>query len=64
LHYWRLPEEAGDDRIAACRWARLAIETAIKARSKGKSVGKSGGKSKAKARKEPELLINGPWDDD
>ena len=64
LHYWRLPEEAGDDRMAACRWARLAVETAIRARAKDKAVGKSGAKSKSKARKEPELLIDGPWDDD
>ncbi len=68
LHYWRLPEEAGDDRAAACRWARLAVETAIKARSKGKAVGKLGAKSdvksKATARKDPELLIDGPWDED
>jgi DNA transformation protein len=64
LHFWRLPEEAVDDRIAACRWARLAVETAIKARSKGKASSKSGAKSNPKARKEPELLIDGPWDDD
>jgi DNA transformation protein len=64
LHFWRLPEDAGDDRIAACRWARLAVETAIKARSKGKASSKSGAKSNPKARKEPELLIDGPWDDD
>lgn len=64
LHYWRLPDEAGDDRAAACRWAGLAVETAIKARSKGKSAGKSGTKSQPKAGKEPELLIDGPWDDD
>lgn len=64
LHYWRLPEEASDDRAAACRWARLAVEVAIKARSKSKAVGKAAIKSKTKTRKEPELLIDGPWDDD
>lgn len=60
LHYWHLPDEAGDDRIAACRWARLAIDSANRARSKAKP----GVKSKAKGRKAPELLIDGPWDDD
>ena len=64
LHYWRLPEEAGDDRVAACRWARLALDSAIRARPKSKSGGKPGGKITAKRRKEPELLIDGPWDED
>jgi DNA transformation protein len=64
LHYWRLPEEAGDDRIAACRWARMAVECSVRARSKAKPRARSGGKSNAKRLREPELLIDGPWDED
>lgn len=67
LHYWRLPEEAGDDRAAAAVWARLALRSAIKARASAKPSAKRGAKAvktTPKRRAEPELLIDGPWDDD
>jgi DNA transformation protein len=60
LRYWRLPEDAAEDRAAASDWARLALQSAIKARPKAKGAAKT----RAKPRAEPELLIDGPWDDD
>jgi DNA transformation protein len=52
LSYRRLPEDAEDDPQAATGWARLAIEAAARA-----------GAAKRPRENQPELLIDGPWDE-
>jgi DNA transformation protein len=57
MRYWRLPDEAGDDRAAAGMWARLAFEAAMRAKS-------AKARSRVKVARAPRLLIDGPWDED
>ena len=51
MRYWRLPDEAADDRDAAERWARLALDAALRAKKPKKA------KRAARADIGP-----GPWD--
>lgn len=53
LRYWRLPDTAADDQEEATRWARLAIDAALRARRP-----KSG---KRKGAHRPDIGP-GPWD--
>ena len=50
MRYWRLPEEAADDSEAAERWARLALDAALRAKKPKKG---------AAARAD---IGPGPWD--
>ena len=50
MRYWRMPDEAADDREAAERWARLALDAALRAKKPKK-------KSASRADIGP-----GPWD--
>ncbi len=52
LHYWRLPEAGWDDPDEAERWARLAIDAALRAKQP---------KTK-KGRAMREDIGPGPWD--
>jgi DNA transformation protein and related proteins len=38
MRYWRLPDEAADDPQAAERWARLALDAALRARKPKKGA--------------------------
>ena len=50
MRYWRLPDDAADDREAAERWARLALDAALRAKKP---------KKKGAARAD---IGPGPWD--
>jgi len=51
MRYWRLPDEAADDPDEAVRWARLAVDAALRAKKPGKTRTR-------RAETGP-----GPWDD-
>lgn len=53
MRYWRLPDEAADDPEAAERWARLALDAALRAKKPKKP------KKKSAARAD---IGPGPWD--
>jgi len=60
LGYWQVPDGLLDDPDELCRWARIAVDVALRAAKRKGGNGRPKGRPKAKAKSRPKAKARAP----